>query len=104
MATSPSAKQFPGFGLPVTHKGARGSDKFPLAIDGRWSSDGVTLREKRMLDFIGKITDKSGWEAKVFDAEIVSRWRAEADGLTSDDGDVYLSQEMFDFVRRSSLA
>jgi hypothetical protein len=37
----------------------------------------------------------------VFDEAIVSRWRAEADVRPEDlDGDVQLSPQMFDFVRR----
>jgi hypothetical protein len=96
MAAS-TTKQFPGFGLPVDHEG---SDCFPLAIGTTpWASMGVTLREKRMLDFINKITDKPDWEVKVFDEDIVARWRAEADVRPEElEGDVLLSQQMFDFV------
>ncbi|KXX80377.1 hypothetical protein MMYC01_203273 [Madurella mycetomatis] len=94
MASLPK-NMFPGLGLPVEHLGDKA---FPLAVDRSWASNGVTLREKRMLDFIGKITDKPGWEVKVFDQDIVSRWRAEADvRLPEFDGDVYLSQDMFNF-------
>ncbi|KAJ4289335.1 hypothetical protein N0V88_007086 [Collariella sp. IMI 366227] len=97
MAAS-TTKQFPGFGLPIDHEG-QGLDTFPLAIGAMpWTSNGVTLRERRMLEFINKITDKPNWEAKVFDEDIVCRWRAEADvrpeGL---EGDVLLSRQMFDF-------
>ncbi|KAL2139687.1 hypothetical protein VTI28DRAFT_4857 [Corynascus sepedonium] len=90
-------KQFPGFGLRIDHE--EEDNPFPLAIgDDPWGSKGVTLREKRMLDFVNKITDKPDWEVKVFDETIVSRWRAEADVRPPDlDGDVYLSQQMFDF-------
>ncbi len=95
-----TAKQFPGLGLPIDHEG-KGLATFPLAVGDRpWTSNGVTLREQRMLDFVSQITDKPDWEVKVFDEDIVSRWRAEADvrpeGL---DGDVHLSRQMFDFVR-----
>jgi hypothetical protein len=89
-------KQFPGFGLPVEHDNKAG---FPLAINQGWSSDGVTVREKRMMEFINQITDKPGWEDKIFDEEIVARWRAEADVRPEElEGDVYLSKEMFNFV------
>ena len=99
MATS-TTKQFPGLGLPIDHEG-KGLTIFPLAIgDQPWTSNGVTLREQRMLDFISQITDKPDWEVKVFDEDIVSRWRAEADSRPEElDGDVHLSREMFDFVR-----
>ena len=91
------AKKFPGFGLPVDHEV---DSPLPTALDRRWTSDGVTVREQRMMDFIGKILDKPDWDTKVFDDEIVARWRSEANALLpTDDGDVYLSQQMFDFVR-----
>ncbi|KAK3989607.1 hypothetical protein QBC44DRAFT_82527 [Cladorrhinum sp. PSN332] len=88
-------KQFPGFGLPVEHFAGR---CFPHAVAKSWGSQGVTLRELRMMGFINQITDKPNWEDKVFDDEIVSRWRAEAEGhgLLSDN-DVYMSKQMFDF-------
>lgn len=97
MASVPK-NEFPGLGLPIEHKGDKA---FPLAVDESWQSEGVSLREQRMLDFIGKITDKPGWEVKVFDQEIVSRWRAEADVPIDDpEGDpVYLTEEMFNYVR-----
>ncbi|KAK0716044.1 hypothetical protein B0H67DRAFT_554442 [Lasiosphaeris hirsuta] len=94
MASS-STKQFPGFGLPIEDEGKH---RFPLAIDHSWVTLGVTLREQRMMDFMTRITDKSDWHVKVFDEEILSRWRAEADAHSAEvEGDVYLSQEMFDF-------
>lgn len=97
MATA-EMRQFPGFGLPVSHFG---QNDFPLAVaiensDQAWASIGVTLREQRMLDFICQITDKPDWHIKVFDDEIVSRWRAESNRPVNDD--VYLSEKMFDFV------
>jgi hypothetical protein len=101
----PTKKQFPGFGLPVEYDGGLLFTTFPLAVGrSRWDSNGVCLREQRMLEFVNQITDKPDWEVKVFDEDIVSRWRAEADvpvvrstsgGL---DTDVYLSPQMFDFV------
>jgi hypothetical protein len=99
MATS-TTKQLPGLGLPIEHEG-EGRTTFPLAIgDQPWTSNGVTLREQRMLAFISQITDKPDWEVKVFDEDIVSRWRAEADVRPEElDGDLRLSSQMFDFVR-----
>lgn len=98
MAAS-TKKQFPGLGLPIEHRG-EGLTTFPLAIgEVPWTSKGVTVRERRMLQFINQITDKPDWEVKVFDEDIVSRWRAEADIRPEElDGDVILSQQMFDFV------
>ncbi|SPO03682.1 uncharacterized protein DNG_06365 [Cephalotrichum gorgonifer] len=84
----------PGFGLKVDE---RVWGTFPSAV-GRWFSIGVTLREKRMMAFINDITDKPDWERKVFDDNIVERWRAEGDVRPESlGGDVVLSQKMFDF-------
>lgn len=99
-STTKTTKQFPGLGLPIDH-GGKNVTTFPLAVGYcPWISKGVTLREQRMLDFISHITDKPDWESKVFDDEIVSRWRAEADVRPEAlEGDVQLSTQMFDFVR-----
>lgn len=88
----------PGFGLPVDYTGGK---QFPCAIQGRWDSQGITLREKRMMALISSITDKPEWDRKVFDDAIVARWRAEADATTMPQAphrDVFMSEKMFDFV------
>ncbi|GAW15293.1 hypothetical protein ANO14919_047020 [Xylariales sp. No.14919] len=63
-------------------------------------SSGVTLREVRMMEFMNQITDKPEWERKVFDEGIVNKWHEETMGARSQemdlDGDVYMSEEMFD--------
>ena len=104
--TVSTKKEFPGLGLPVEHDGGPLPTTFPLVIgESLWASNGVCLREQRMLDFVNHITDKPDWEVKVFDEDIVSRWRAEADGRSRSGGlggDVYLSKQMFDFVRAFS--
>jgi len=51
-----------------------------------------------MLAFINKISDKPEWERKVFDEEIVSKWRAEGVVRSEELGDLVLSEKMFDFV------
>ncbi|KAK4141504.1 uncharacterized protein C8A04DRAFT_13998 [Dichotomopilus funicola] len=97
--TGPTTKQFPGFGLPIVGDDQRRSIlRLPLAIGAMpWESKGVTVREKRMLEFISSISDKPDWDTKVFDETIVARWRTESDVRPDElDGDVYLSQEMFD--------
>jgi len=76
---------------------------FPLALNG-WASSGVSLREKRMLDFINQITDKSEWESKVFNDDIVAKWKEEGERFWSEgqieqqEDPVYLSNQMFGFV------
>jgi len=71
----------PGFGLPFAvyteHK-----EWFPSAV-GTWESNTLTVRERAMLAFVNRITDKPGWERKVFDEEIVGRWKAEMEGIVA---------------------
>lgn len=89
------AVKAPGFGLKVDGKDAR--PRFPNAISG-WRSNGVPVREQRMLAFIDRISDKPNWETKVFDETILAKWREEASARPEDlNGDVVLSEEMFDF-------
>ncbi|KAG9256854.1 uncharacterized protein F5Z01DRAFT_672086 [Emericellopsis atlantica] len=38
----------------------------------------LQVREVAMMIFMNKITDKEGWEEKVFDDDIVAKWRQEA--------------------------
>lgn len=105
MAQAHLKHEFPGFGLPhaTTYKDRLLMPLFPHALSG-WASNGVTLREKRMLDFINQITDKSDWENKVFNHDIVSKWKEEGERFwnegraTPDEDPVYLSNQMFDFV------
>ncbi|KAE8383099.1 hypothetical protein BDV26DRAFT_287885 [Aspergillus bertholletiae] len=97
----------PGFGQPLNdrlstdieregpRKGQR--QRFPHALRESCHSEGISVRERRMLDFIDKITDKPEWERKVFDEDIVDKWRNEA--VVFDDRlfDYYLSTAMFDY-------
>lgn len=95
---SPEAEPLclPGFGMPVD---ADVEPTFPLALLGGSNSKGITVREQRMMAFVSDVTDKPEWERKVFDEEIVARWREEAGATPAGlDGDVVLSEEMFDFV------
>lgn len=91
----------PGVNMPVDDDG---EDTFPSAVvdisaQDHWTSKGVTLREKRMTAFVSDITDKPEWERKVFDEDIVKKWRAEAsESPEALRGDVILSEEMFNFV------
>jgi len=77
---SSSRLQLPGFGKPLSFRPGP-NDKFfmhALWAENRFESVGLTLREVRMMEFINHITDKPKWERKVFDEEIVSKWRKEA--------------------------
>lgn len=68
------------------------------------ASQGLTLRERRMMDFISQITDKPDWVNKINDAAIVDKWRKEGLSQQTPDGDVHITEEMFDFVSRSTNA
>lgn len=108
-STGPSAERIslPGFGLPVNHD-PNGVKAFPHAIGDMdlVQSLGITNRERRMMTFIGAITDKPEWERKVFDETIIAKWKEEAMAMTipteddnfNDDEDVFMSEKMFQNV------
>lgn len=54
--------------------------RFPHAIEDAYDTQGVSQRERLMMDIVNQISDKQGWTGKVFDEEIVAKWRAEAMG------------------------
>ncbi|KAL0574584.1 hypothetical protein V5O48_007369 [Marasmius crinis-equi] len=104
-STRTSVTELPGFGVPVNTMPAEtysinynpSKEKenricFPNAITS-WAGDNITIREKNMLSMMNEITDKPGWEAKVFDQEIVGKWKTEA--LSQEDVD--FSETMFDY-------
>lgn len=79
--------QYPGLGLPVreresnykaeglhypigAHANCRGSTTAPLPV-----------REVAMMSIMETLTDKDDWHKKVFDEEIVAKWREEALGI-----------------------
>ncbi|KKA25905.1 hypothetical protein T310_0108 [Rasamsonia emersonii CBS 393.64] len=69
----------PGFTLPLDYTPCDGHDKpllFPSALDDFASL--ITLREIAMLRIMDKITDKPQWDVKVFDEDIVKKWKEEA--------------------------
>ncbi|KAI8949348.1 hypothetical protein F4801DRAFT_591217 [Xylaria longipes] len=94
--------KLPGFGMPLTQLPELGEKYFMHALWDEWRflSAGLKLREVRMMEFMNQITDKPEWERKVFDEEIVNRWREEAMGPRAEemnlDGDVYMTEKMFD--------
>ncbi|KAI1322089.1 hypothetical protein F5Y16DRAFT_387533 [Xylariaceae sp. FL0255] len=98
----PGRLRLPGFGKSL--KDAP-SEMFVHALAGsrhQFKSEGLKLREVRMMAFMNQITDKPRWEEKVFDETIVARWREEAMSPEAQasmnlDGDVYMSEEMFEY-------
>ena len=93
--------KLPGLGLAMDHEPLL-AKRYPHAISDSYMvlSKGVSLRERRMMEFIGNITDKPNWDRKVFDDTIVGKWKEEAKivPFEDDDGDVYLTDFMFDSV------
>ncbi|OCL02456.1 hypothetical protein AOQ84DRAFT_182162 [Glonium stellatum] len=79
--------KLPGFGLPVNsttnswyngshHSGNVTVLRYPNAISD-WAGDLLTVRERSMMAMMNQITDKPEWRRKVFDEEIISKWRNE---------------------------
>lgn len=60
-----------------------------MVIDGIHSAPITTQSEFKMLMIMDRITDRIGWEKKVFNEEITNKWRAELVNYDedSDDGD-----------------
>jgi hypothetical protein len=46
-----------------------------------WGGERLTAREVSMLALMDSITDKENWDQKVFDEDIVAKWRTEATAL-----------------------
>jgi len=93
----PARVRLPGFGLSVSDMPA---DHFPTAV-ADWEAHPLTVREICMLSMMSRLTDKPDWHRKVFDEEIVAKWKNEA--LESDwaaagikHGD--FSAKMFDYA------
>lgn len=64
MTTDDDRIQLPGFGLPIDDmptwkKGEEDWNRYPHAIADCLASVGVTVRERRMLEFINLISDVS---------------------------------------------
>jgi len=100
--------ELPGFGLPVNfmpekEDAPRGLDssrklnggeivRFPSAILD-WAPPAFSVRERNMLAFMDRITDKPEWRRKVFDETILQKWKSEC--LAREDWD--FSEKMFSF-------
>ncbi|KUJ09394.1 uncharacterized protein LY89DRAFT_628514 [Mollisia scopiformis] len=72
---------YPGLGLPLRHFHQDDNDSYPLGIHGNcWGSDSdlLPVREVAMMIIMDRLMDKPDWEKKVFDDEIIAKWRKEA--------------------------
>ncbi|KAI1279765.1 hypothetical protein F5Y07DRAFT_33076 [Xylaria sp. FL0933] len=106
MGSDSSRLVLPGFGKHVTQPERKNGKSFLQGLEEGWRFEivGLKLREIRMMEFMNQITDKPEWDRKVFDEEIVNKWRREAMGPQAEemnlDGDVYMTEKMFDYCIR----
>ncbi|KAH9475906.1 hypothetical protein JR316_0011467 [Psilocybe cubensis] len=79
----------PGFGLPVNHVPQKGDPEYIDDLYCSALSPGnlyhgfinqrlTTLREFTMMQLMNTITDKPGWQIKVYDPKISYKWKEEA--------------------------
>ncbi|KAF8993779.1 hypothetical protein BDQ17DRAFT_1367890 [Cyathus striatus] len=91
----------PGYGRALKDSTSyyRGYNQFPNALDLLDLDDepalgtATTLREFRMQYIMDELTDKPGWEKKIFNEEITAKWREE---ISSSGEDV--SSKMIDYI------
>ncbi|KAL1410417.1 hypothetical protein Q8F55_004428 [Vanrija albida] len=50
---------------------------FPFVLEDYRKAFPFTVAEQAMMMFVDRVTDKPGWHEKVFDDEIVAKWRIE---------------------------
>ncbi|RXW20311.1 hypothetical protein EST38_g5535 [Candolleomyces aberdarensis] len=57
----------------------------------------ITLRERTMLRFMNKVTDKADWTTKVFDESIIAKWKQECVNLPDSTPSTQISEPMFSY-------
>jgi len=80
--------EYPGLGLPLRHNPQTDYGHYPIGAHGSCygaESDIIMIRELAMMSIMDRLTDKENWEKKVFDDEIVSKWREEALAIPDDE-------------------
>jgi hypothetical protein len=84
----------PGFGRPLKYYP---KDRFPHVIADECYSEGVLVRERRMVEFINQISDQPGWDRKVLMRKL---WGNGGMNLVWDEElqDGFLSADVFDYV------
>ena len=55
-----------------------GAEYLPDGQERGWAAQPTTKRELAIVAVINQLTDKKGWEKKVFDKGIVAKWKDEA--------------------------
>ncbi|BDD57675.1 hypothetical protein MAP00_003021 [Monascus purpureus] len=107
MSSEPTRLRLPGWTLPLNHKPFNGEDDslfpedhslFSHALDymdiERGDANRITVhRELVMLRVMNSITDKPEWDRKVFDKEIMAKWREEISRSGED-----VTQKMMDWI------
>lgn len=78
--------------------GAQGRPRFPNAIQD-WSAKPRMLKERSMIALMSELSDKPEWTRKVFDEEIVEKWKQEAMEMAKSQAEERkITEKMFDFV------
>jgi len=73
-------RDYPGLGLPLRYNEQENYGFYPIGAHGSCSgsgSDVIFVRELAMMNIMEQLTDKEDWHKKVFDEEIVTKWRKE---------------------------
>ncbi|KAF2019444.1 hypothetical protein BU24DRAFT_419067 [Aaosphaeria arxii CBS 175.79] len=73
--------KYPGLGLPLRHNPQETYGFYPIGAHGSCygsDSDILPVRELAMMSVMDRLTDKPEWYHKVFDEQIVAKWREEA--------------------------
>lgn len=72
---------YPGLGLPLRHYPRDETTFYPLGLHiHSWASRSAMLpvREVAMMNIMERLTDKKDWHKKIFNEEVVKKWRKEA--------------------------
>ena len=95
-----NAEQLPGYGSSLgtyIEENNQGDDErgfeHPLLSD-MGAGPMLPVREYTMMEFMDQVTDKERWEEKVWDEEIVGKWKGETVGKEALD----FSEGMFEWV------
>jgi hypothetical protein len=73
--------EYPGLGLPLRHFPQGNYGTYPMGIHGNcYGGDSgiLPVREIAMIIIMDRLMDKPDWYKKVFDDEIIAKWRNEA--------------------------
>ncbi|PYH42267.1 DUF4246 domain-containing protein [Aspergillus saccharolyticus JOP 1030-1] len=96
MTAQPVKIELPGYGLPLNYEPK--IERLPNALDGKDIYDGyignlLVHREILMLQIMNTISEKPDWDRKVFDDEIIAKWRQEISESGQD-----VTPTMIDFI------